>query len=644
MSKKQRGRKRGLKKKKLSTHRDEELPPFLVLVLPSRSTTSGSTPSGRVKHPREREPRRRNARWRRPATAGLHPQRPLALPDGEAVGAAAGVGGGLGRRHHGERKAPVLRRRRARRQLAQVAAVVRDHAHLDDGLCADRAVREAQRRFERVSQSFVIDLRVEVSEEELALVWSAVRRRGRRASASASRNASIRLAEHVSPGGVESRRRRDGKVGARGQAGCFSAAAVAAPSAAAELLQKALVLIVRLLPFRPATSSLHPRHVAGILRLHAGLQRHGELERVPSRASRHPAGRALKLPVAAAAAQKARVPFPFLESAVDDGQLAELLVLGVVEPVVLRVEHGRDPLGRELHGLAGVAFEGVFSFFIEKVSFFSLILSFSLPLPIFLSRSLPLPKKKKQSKTRTFDQDVEVVVLAVVVPGRPRRPLFHRAAPADDDAAPCLRLQLALRLASWPDDQTNKVEVGVLLLRNIQLLALLLRAVVVRRPVGPVFLDQLLDDVLAPLGEPLPRADLPRVEPDPAPVIDGLRGRAALRRRRDLPVVLAQAPLDVDELVVEGEHLRVVRLLGGTADDGVGELDLDAAREGELARAGGGREREGGGGRGGDLGHRDLAGALKGRPGRRRRRGEGAGRQRRKGRRRHRRRRRRRQR
>jgi len=64
--------------------------------------------------------------------------------------------------------------------------------------------------------------------------------------------------------------------------------------------------------------------------------------------------------VAAAAAQKARIAVALLQGAVDDGKLAQLLVLGVVEPVVLRVEHGGDLLGRELDGLAGVALKRFF--------------------------------------------------------------------------------------------------------------------------------------------------------------------------------------------------------------------------------------------------------------------------------------------
>ena len=183
---------------------------------------------------------------------------------------------------------------------------------------------------------------------------------------------------------------------------------------------------------------------------------------------------------------------------------------------------------------------------------------------------------------------MQVVVLAVVVPRGPRRPFLHRAAPADDDAAPRLRLELPLRLPARAYHQTDEVEVGVLLLGDVELLALLLGPVVVRRPVGPVRLYQLLDYVLAPLDQPLPRADLPRVEPDPLPVVDGLGRGAALRAGRDLPVVLAEAALDVGELAVEREHGRVVRLLRGgaaDADDGVRELHLDASREGQFSRA-----------------------------------------------------------
>ena len=206
---------------------------------------------------------------------------------------------------------------------------------------------------------------------------------------------------------------------------------------------------------------------------------------------------------------------------------------------------------------------------------------------------------------------MQVVVLAVVVPGSPRRALLHRAPPPNDDAAPSLRLELPLRLPARADHEPDKVEVGVLLLRDVELLALLLRPVVVRGPVRPVGLDELLDEVLPPLGEVLPRADLARVEPDPPAVVDGLGRGGSLRRGGDLPVVLAEAALGVGELAVEREHGRVVRLLGGPADDGGGELDHDASGQGELARARGGREREGGGGRGGDVGHRDLAGALR---------------------------------
>jgi len=148
-------------------------------------------------------------------------------------------------------------------------------------------VRQTQGRLQGISQDLVIDRGCQISQEELALVRRAAVAAAFSAAASAAAAAVLRkgLAEHVAAGGVEPRRRGHAKVGARGEA-LVAAAAVAAPSATAELLEEALVLIVRLLAaIVPASASLHPRHVAGVLRLDAGLDGGGKPERVPAGAA-----------------------------------------------------------------------------------------------------------------------------------------------------------------------------------------------------------------------------------------------------------------------------------------------------------------------------------------------------------------------
>ena len=394
------------KKKESNSHRDEELPPVLVLVPPAApaSRSPPRSPSGRVvKHSREREPPRRHPRRRGTAAAGLHPQgAPL---DERAVRSPAGVGRGLWRGHDREREAAVPRRGRARREVAQAPAIVWDHAHLDDdGIGA--GVGAPERRLEGAPQRLVVDRGREVPQKELALVRGVVGRRGGPASAAAGAgDAAVGVAQHVSPGGVEARGGRDAKVGARGEPG-LSAAAAAAPAAATELLQKVFVLVV--VPSSSCSSAsaspLHPRHVAGVLRLDAGLDRGRKLESIARGPAAGDAARgALELAVARAAAEEAGVALALLERTVDDGQLAELLVLGVVKPVVLRVEHGRDLLRGELHGLAGVAcfFCGDFYFYFlirgweKRVSCFRFFGFFSLSrylvhlcFPLFFFSSL----------------------------------------------------------------------------------------------------------------------------------------------------------------------------------------------------------------------------------------------------------------
>mmetsp|Transcript_35872 Transcript_35872/g.67641 ORF Transcript_35872/g.67641 Transcript_35872/m.67641 type:complete len:623 (-) Transcript_35872:404-2272(-) len=207
-----------------------------------------------------------------------------------------------------------------------------------------------------------------------------------------------------------------------------------------------------------------------------------------------------------------------------------------------------------------------------------------------------LPRRVHVLIAVALDQYVQVVVLAVVPPRVTHRALLHRPPPADGDLGVGLPLHALLRVATWPDDEPEKVVPRVLLGWDVQLALLLLRAVVRGRAVGGALLNQLLDGCTACFLQRLPHAHLAGVGAVAGVVVGRLRGGRAfpLRNVRVHQLPAHELVVDLRQALVQLRHLRVLVYRGARGrQQRRRQLHLQAARQGERAVVG--DDGEGGG-------------------------------------------------
>jgi len=105
--------------------------------------------------------------------------------------------------------------------------------------------------------------------------------------------------------------------------------------------------------------------------------------------------------------------------------------------------------------------------------------------------------------------------------------LFDAAFAPDDDLRSSVLLHVLQSVPSWSNEQPNKVDVGMFLLRNHHLVRHLHCGRLIVRRGFVVWVDQhhLLDAVVPDIFKFLPLAILSRVQPLPVPAVDRLRTR-----------------------------------------------------------------------------------------------------------------------
>ena len=115
-------------------------------------------------------------------------------------------------------------------------------------------------------------------------------------------------------------------------------------------------------------------------------------------------------------------------------------------------------------------------------------------------------QKKVETRTHiplgvTRDEHMELLLFSIVILGIPGSTLLDRPLAPDGDLGVGLLLHPLLGVAPRPDDQADEVVAGVGGLGDEDLAMLLGGSVVVGRAVGGVILDQLLNQLAAPVHQ-----------------------------------------------------------------------------------------------------------------------------------------------